>query len=449
MSKLRGLTSKRARRLSHIYIPRAASLSNEAAPAGKETGKMSKPLEGVKVIELANFIAAASAGRFMADLGADVIKIEAPKGDPLRYTAPSEGRPLDWLENTTWELENANKRCASLNMKTPEGMEAFHKLLASADVLITNWRVQALQKLNLDYESLKERYPKLVYAICTGYGEKGPDRDLPGFDFTAFFARGGYLHSLHQASDRPQNVVPGLGDHNVGMNLAAGILAALYHAKLTGEGEKVETSLFETAIYNMGMMVQASNYDGAARNYPIDARNAPTPTNNCFKTKDGRYIQLCTPDYNMYYERVMRAIGREDLIGNEIYFPILTCQQNGKTQEVYDIVMAEFAKYDAAEMERRLTENDIAFGLAQSWNEILQDKQAEANDCFYDMTFRSGNTRRLVRLPVKFENMGTPEYHRGPDVGEHGREVLKEIGYTDEQVDAMLASQALYIREQK
>ena len=145
----------------------------------------------------------------------------------------------------------------------------------------------------------------------------------------------------------------------------------------------------------------------------------------------------------------MRAIGREDLIGNEIYFPILTCQQNGKTQEVYDIVMAEFAKYDAAEMERRLTENDIAFGLAQSWNEILQDKQAEANDCFYDMTFRSGNTRRLVRLPVKFENMGTPEYHRGPDVGEHGREVLKEIGYTDEQVDAMLASQALYIREQK
>ena len=117
---------------------------------------MSKPLEGVKVIELATFIAAATAGRFMADLGADVIKIESAKGDPLRYTAPSEGRPLDMYENTTWDLENGNKRCISLNMKTPEGKEAFFKLLDSADVLITNWRVQALQRAGLDYETLKE-----------------------------------------------------------------------------------------------------------------------------------------------------------------------------------------------------------------------------------------------------------------------------------------------------
>ena len=209
---------------------------------------MSKPLEGVKVIELATFIAAATAGRFMADLGADVIKIESAKGDPLRYTAPSEGRPLDMYENTTWDLENGNKRCISLNMKTPEGKEAFFKLLDSADVLITNWRVQALQRAGLDYESLKERYPKLVYAIVTGYGEYGPDKDLPGFDFTAFFARGGYFETLRQRSDVPFNGAPGVGDHNVGMNLVAGILAALYQAKTKGVGEKVETSLFESAV---------------------------------------------------------------------------------------------------------------------------------------------------------------------------------------------------------
>lgn len=134
----------------------------------------------------------------MADLGADVIKIESPKGDPLRYTAPSEGRPLDMHENTTWDLENGNKRCISLNLKKPVGKEAFFKLLDTADVLITNWRVQALQRAGLDYDSLKGRYPKLVYAICTGYGEYGPDKDLPGFDFTSFFARGGYLDSLRQ-----------------------------------------------------------------------------------------------------------------------------------------------------------------------------------------------------------------------------------------------------------
>ena len=148
-----------------------------------------KPLEGVKVVELANFIAAATTGRFLADLGADVIKVESAKGDPLRYTAPTEGRPLDMYENTTWELENANKRCISLNMKDPKGKEAFFKLLDEADILITNWRVQALQRAGLDYETLKVKYPSLVYAMCTGYGEYGPDKDLPGFDFTAFFPR--------------------------------------------------------------------------------------------------------------------------------------------------------------------------------------------------------------------------------------------------------------------
>ena len=105
-----------------------------------------KPLQGVRVIELANFIAAATAGRFMADLGADVIKIEAERGDPLRYTAPSEGRPLDMYENTNWELENGNKRCISLNLKSEKAREAFFKLLETADVLITNWRVQDLQR---------------------------------------------------------------------------------------------------------------------------------------------------------------------------------------------------------------------------------------------------------------------------------------------------------------
>ena len=367
---------------------------------------MSKPLEGVKVIELATFIAAATAGRFMADLGADVIKIESAKGDPLRYTAPSEGRPLDMYENTTWDLENGNKRCISLNMKTPEGKEAFFKLLDSADVLITNWRVQALQRAGLDYESLKERYPKLVYAICTGFG-----------------------------------------DHNVGMNLVAGILAALYQAKTKGVGEKVETSLFESAVYNMGMMVQASSYEGIAQHYPINIRNGANPFNSAWHTADDRYIQTCMPDYNTYYKKFIAAVGREDLVENENYFPILTCQEKGLTTEVYDIVMEAFEKKTAAEWREILTAADIPFALCQNWIEIRNDKQAEANHCFYDMTYSNGNTRRLVRTPVKFENMGVPDYRRGPLIGEQGVDVLKEIGYNDEQIDALKANGTLYIWE--
>ncbi|MVB09563.1 Cinnamoyl-CoA:phenyllactate CoA-transferase [Caprobacter fermentans] len=406
---------------------------------------MSKPLQGVRVIELATFIAAATAGRFMADLGADVIKIESAKGDPLRYTAPSEGRPLDMYENTTWDLENGNKRCISLNMKDPAGKEAFLKLLETADVLITNWRVQALERAGLDYESLKQKYPKLVYAICTGYGEYGPDKDLPGFDFTAFFSRGGYLDSLRQKGTVPMNVVPGLGDHNVGMNLAAGILAALYQAKTTGVGEKVETSLFESAVFNMGMMIQASNYEGIAQQYPIDVRKAANPFNAAWRTKDDRFIQTCMPDYNTYYKAFMKAIGREDLVENENYFPILTCQKKGLTSEVYDIVMEAFSRKTVEEWTRILASADVPFALAKNWMEIREDKQAEANNCFYDMRYSTGNTRRLVRLPVKFQQMGVPDYRRGPMIGEQGPEILKDIGYDEKQVQNLMESGTLYV----
>lgn len=410
---------------------------------------MSKPLEGIRVVELATFIAAASAGRFMADLGADVIKIESAKGDPLRHTAPSEGRPLDMYENTTWDLENGNKRCISLNMKDPAGKEAFFKLLDTADVLITNWRVQALERAGLDYETLKARYPKLVYAICTGYGEYGPDKDLPGFDFTAFFARGGYLDSLRQRGTVPMNVVPGLGDHNVGMNLAAGICAALLQAKLKGVGEKVETSLFESAIFNMGMMIQASNYEGIAQNYPIDVRKSANPFNAAWRTKDDRFIQTCMPDFNTYYKAFITAVGREDLADSQEYFPILTCQEKGLTSELYDIVMDAFSKKTVAEWTLILEAADIPFALAKNWMEIRNDKQAEANNCFYDMTYSNGNTRRLVRLPVKFQEMGVPEYKTGPLIGEQGAEVLKELGYEDAQIKEMQDKGALFVWKDK
>ena len=406
---------------------------------------MSKPLEGIRVVELATFIAAASAGRFMADLGADVIKIESAKGDPLRHTAPSEGRPLDMYENTTWDLENGNKRCISLNMKDPAGKEAFFKLLDTADVLITNWRVQALERAGLDYETLKARYPKLVYAICTGYGEYGPDKDLPGFDFTAFFVRGVYLDSLRQRGTVPMNVVPGLGDHNVGMNLAAGICAALLQAKLKGVGEKVETSLFESAIFNMGMMIQASNYEGIAQNYPIDVRKSANPFNAAWRTKDDRFIQTCMPDFNTYYKAFITAVGREDLADSQEYFPILTCQEKGLTSELYDIVMDAFSKKTVAEWTLILEAADIPFALAKNWMEIRNDKQAEANNCFYDMTYSNGNTRRLVRLPVKFQEMGVPEYKTGPLIGEQGAEVLKELGYEDAQIKEMQDKGALFV----
>ncbi len=403
-----------------------------------------KPLEGVVVVELATFIAAATTGRFFADLGAEVIKIESPKGDPLRYTAPSEGRPLDMYENTTWDLENANKKCFSVNMKQEKGKEAFFKLLDRADMLITNWRVGALARAGLDYDSLKERYPKLVYGMITGYGEFGPDKDLPGFDFTSFFARGGYLESLRQKGERAMNVLPGLGDHNVGMDLAAGMLAALYKAKMTGEGEKVTTSLFEAAIFNMGMAVQAAQYTDYGIPYPVDSRNLGNPFLTAWTTKEGRIIQTCAPDYNTYYERMMRCIGREDLVGKEEYFPVQNLQKNKLSRQLNDLIAEAFLTKTVKEWKEILEAADVPFSVAQSLEELLEDEQAWANDCFYKMKYDNGNERILATLPVKFKEIGRPEYNRGPYIGEHTSEVLEELGYSQEEVKAMLEEKAAF-----
>ena len=306
-----------------------------------------------------------------------------------------------------------------------------------------------MERSGLAYDQLKEKFPKLVYAICTGYGEYGPDKDLPGFDFTSFFARGGYLDTLRQAGTVPMNVVPGLGDHNVGMNLAAGILAALYHAKVTGQGEKVETSLYESAVFNMGMMVQAAQYTDYGKKYPIDIRLSPNPFNAAWRTKDDRFIQTCMPDYNTYYKPFMKALGREDLLDNENYFPIKTLQEKGITYEVYDIVMEAFGKKTAAEWKEILKEADVAFSVAQSWEEILEDPQAWANNCFYKMKYDNGNERTLVRPPVKFQEMGVPEYRRGPLIGENSYEVMAELGYSQEQIKDFAERGIIYKWEKK
>ena len=404
------------------------------------------PLTGVRVVELANFIAAATAGRFLADLGAEVIKIESPKGDPLRYTPPTEGRPLDMHENTTWDLENSNKRILSINTRAEEGRRALFELLDRADVLITNWREQSLARQGLDYDTLHAKYPKLVYGIVTGYGQTGPDRDLPGFDFTAFFARGGYLGNLRQSTDRPFNVVPGAGDHNVGMNLAAGILAALYGARETGAGEKVETSLLETAVFNLAIPIQSAQYTGVGATYPIDARESDSPLICAWLTKDNQYIQTCMPNYNQYFNAFIAAIGHPELANDQRYYPIQNLQDNNLNTTLYDLIMSTFGEKTVEEWKPILTNAEIPFAVCQTFAEILEDPQVWATDTFYTQKYSTGNERTLVRLPVRFQELGTPTPRPASVIGGDGPEVLHEVlGYDDETVTKLEDSGVLYV----
>jgi cinnamoyl-CoA:phenyllactate CoA-transferase len=406
---------------------------------------MRKALEGIKVIQLANFIAAAATGRYLADHGADVIIVEAAKGDPIRFTQEQEGRPQNIKENVCWEYLNGNKRCISINTKTEEGKEALFALLEDADVLLTNWRLGALQRAGLDYETLKVRFPKLIYAMILGYGKTGPDKDLPGFDFTAFFGRGGYTQNLRRRGNDPITMIPGLGDNNVGLMLAMGIVTALFNREKTGQGDFVTTSLYETAIFNMSMMLLGVQYDGQARDYPISIYDNMNPLNGAYRTSDDRIIQCACPNYNDRFEPFMKSIGREDLIEAGKYFPQADMIAAGLVRELIDEIQKTFLEGDMKTMDDKLRAGDIPHSIAYSWEDIMNDPQAHAVGAFYDVTCPNGVVRKATHTPVRLESEGEIDGRTAPMIGEQGREVLKEVGYSDEKIESMLENGTLYI----
>ena len=354
--------------------------------------EVKRPLEGIKVVEMATFIAVPAVGRILADLGAEVVKIESAKGDNLRFTAPNEGRPSDPHEDMNFDLENANKKGIVLDMRNEKGKEVLFKLLGEADVFLTNWRPGALARQNLTYDDLKAKFPQLVYASLTGYGDKGPDKDLPGFDYTAFFARSGWAGSLYQKGTVPGNLIPALGDHQAALALTVGVLAALFRAKATGQGENVTTNLLHTAIWVQAFQIHGAQY-GTEFNgvsYPFDRRENPLPYQPAVKTKDDRFLQVMGPNFGIYWPLIMKAIGREDVLDDPILSDQKKMQDAGRVGEAYDIVQEGFQKKTAAEWMPILTELDIPFALCQTYEEIPNDKQAWANDVFRSEERRVG-----------------------------------------------------------
>jgi cinnamoyl-CoA:phenyllactate CoA-transferase len=411
-----------------------------------------RPLEGIKVVELSTFIAVPACGRYMADLGASVIKVEPPKGDAVRYLSFNEGRVVDGkptgdLENTTFDLENAGKECIALDLKTKDGRDVMEKLIAGADVFMSNTRDKALSKMGLDYESLKVKYPKLVYGYVTGFGEQGPDKDLPGFDYTAYFARGGILNTMFDKDHVPMNFVQGFGDQQVGIYLSSGIIAALYRARETGKGDKVSVSLFHSAMWALGIMLQASQYGQASTRFPLSRKELSNPLQVAHKTLDNRWIQFAVPSYDVNYDRFVTAIGREDLVGDPRFYPQSNLPKN--FYEFYELLASRVAERNLEEWFKVFTEADLPFAVGKTFDELLVDEQAWANDFLCKMHYPTGADRTLIRPPVMFTDTPLPEYRRGPYLGEQTEMILAQLGYSDAQIKAMMEAGAVFHPELK
>ena len=287
-----------------------------------------KPLEGIKVVELTTYFAAPACGRILADWGAEVIKVEGPKGDPYRSAYRGQRTPQFAEGCPSFDLENSNKSFVCLDTKTKEGREAVLKLISQCDVFLTNNRPNALKKMGLTYEEIHSLYPRVVYGEVLGYGARGPLKDKPGYDYTAFFSRSGLMADLSSKGGPVMNTVAGFGDHVTAITLAAGICGALLRAKQNGEGDRVSVSLYQAAIFILSNGLLCAEY---GREYPRTHFDCNSPLLTCYKCRDGEWIYLSMPEYDKMWPRICTDIfDRPDLADDPRFYCIAETSGSGR-----------------------------------------------------------------------------------------------------------------------
>ena len=386
-------------------------------------------LSGVKIIELTTYVAAPSAGRILADWGADIIKVESvPKGDSTRFAAPLPG-----MKKIAYDFHNANKRSIALNLKSNEGQEIMDKLLKDTDVFITNTRGKSLKKLGLDYDTISSKYPRLIHAHLTGFGETGPMADNPGFDNVSYWALSGAMIAAMEKDTAPIIPPSTFGDHSTACTLAGAVCAALYKQLKTGEGSKLVVSLYGQALYSMTepfISIQCSDLD----KYP-KSRLETTPLSNTYECEDKKWIMVSCHEYDRYWPGFMKVIGREDLINNPEYNTFDKGFENSR--EVIQILSDGFIKLTRDEASKRLKQNDIPHSIIANVDEVLDSKQAKENLYFHEFSQPNGDKFLESATPAKFGGVTLPKRDRAPYLGEQTTQILTKLGYSEEHIDKL------------
>ena len=405
---------------------------------------MSKPLDGIKVIELSTFVAAPVCARLLSDLGADVIKVEHPDGDTWRKTGKSYlPHIFSDEENPVFDIYNSEKRHIALNLKTPEGMEALHKLLAQADVFITNTRLPALKRLGLSYEDLKERYPALVYGIVLGYGEKGPDAGKPAFDTTAFWSRSGFLRDMAVDGENYAPVVPpaSVGDTITGMFLMGEICAALCRRMQTGEGDYVRSSLYHNGIFTMGTM-NIITQKPFGNTYPKTRIDHGVP-GGYYQCADGEWVFIATGYAATLIPKLCEAIGMPELAEDPAFTDAGSRWKN--RAYYYDIFRNAFLTKTSKEWVQIADSLDFPLVIMNHFKDVTEDEQAWANDYLENVEFANGQVAVMPRSPIEMDSVGQLKTTPALGIGAHTDEILKELGYTEEQIESMRCSGAVSV----
>jgi len=385
---------------------------------------MPGPLAGIKVVEMGVWVAGPAAGGILADWGADVVKIEPPGiGDPARLFRYMLGGDLPF--NPVFENDNRSKRSLVADLRKEEGLQIALELIRGADVFISNIRPAGLARLGLDAETLCKRFPRLVYAIVTGYGLEGPEADRAAYDIAAFWARSGIAASLRQQGAPPPHQRGGMGDHNAGLAAAAGISAALFERERSGKGQVVSTSLLREGIYTLSFDMAVAMRFGTS----IQIGNRKTmgnPAINCYADSEGKYFWIVGLEGERHWPPLARAAGHPEWITDPRYANPRDRAMNA--EGLIAALDAIFATKTRAEWGVIFdAEKDLWWAPVQTVDEVLADPQAAAAGAFVEVPDGDGTTL-LPATPVDFG--GTPWAPRAmaPELGQHTDAILTELG---------------------
>jgi len=392
---------------------------------------------GLKVVDFSSFVAAPGAAVILSDYGADVIKVEPPSGDTWRHGHQVPPYPIAH-DPYQFHLANRNKRGLTLDLKSPGAQPILEKLVEWADVFIVNTPHPARKKLKLEYEDVVQWNPRLIYADLTGFGDQGPDTDLPGFDITAYWARSGLLSMTRDAGNPPTWPVGGSGDNATAVGLYSAIVTALYRRERTGKGSHVTTSLLAEGVWSSSVYVQAAL--GGAKFSPLHDRTHPANAGlNIYRTSDDTWFMLVvTPDK---VKAVAEAIGRPDLLTDSRFTDPKNLMAN--MPALTAILDEVFATQPMAHWYEVFSGHHIIFGAVRGPQEVINDPQLKVNDIVVPLEGAGPNLQFTISSPFQVKDVEKAPAKRAPGIGEHNQQILEELGFDPKQIGSFAAEGVL------
>jgi crotonobetainyl-CoA:carnitine CoA-transferase CaiB-like acyl-CoA transferase len=407
---------------------------------------MTQVMKDIRVLEVAQFTFVPAAGGILADWGADVIKIEHPvRGDTQRGFINMGGMKIDPQRHTMMEHPNRGKRSVGVDISKPEGIALIYEIARTADVFLTNYLPAQRQKMKFDLEHIRAVNPNIIYARGSAYGDKGPEREVGGFDSTAFWSRSGVGFSMspEELGAPLAQGIPAFGDSIGGMNIAGGIAAALFHRQRTGEAIELDVSLLSTAWWAAGSAVDLYIEAGKAmRNRMPNSGSSPgNPFSGNYRTADGGTINLCILTPGPHIRDTFAHLGIPEAADDARFSEVKALMQNW--QAAGALIAEAFARQPFEYWRQHLKTLQGQWAPVQSLLDLATDEQALANDMLFEVeSVDGGKPIKLVRGPVQFNHQPTRST-RAPQASEHTETFLMELGLEWERIEQLKAAGAI------